>query len=653
MKLKFSILLFLCFFMIASVPSFAQVNTTEIKQENSKENNKSEEPKGPPVEVSKDEIGLIITENGTMVQTEDESIKILTEKAAKEYSKVVRFYTATEQKFRIDFARVIKKDKTIIDITKDPESIASKDFPPLKDSPLYKNLRGVILDFGNLEVGDTIEYRVLITDLQPYPNKAFWMTSMSRDISTLKNSKVLFTCPENTSFNYVTYRQKDSKMPLTKKTSKGIDNYSITFKNVPAFKEEIAMPPIASISPKVMISSFKNWSDLSNMINELLKEKLSLSEKMTKDLKFLESESTKKGLEDKIYNLIKNSKSVVHVGYGLGGYRFNKASDIYQQKKISSIDSAVLLCSLYKQAGIDAKIALVASNTIGNISKELPSVQQFDTVLVVIPQQDGKYKWLDPSYRSTFAGELPQELNDSDAMIVDNSGTLTKTPKTMAYKNREEIKGEVSLLADGNADAVINCDFFGTNAISWTGLYNQLNDIQRQNLYKVIAQRTAPNANVLNSGLSVPKTAEEPFSVFVRYISFTMAKKVENNRFECALPILKGGDMRKIIQSNLLVRESPVFIGTPCQEDRSFRINLPEGVKVVEIPKQINIDNNVGSFQIICDKTDKTIYYHSRLVLKKSMVEKEEFKDLEDILKVASNSVTDKIILTGITAGKR
>ena len=111
--------------------------------------------------------------------------------------------------------------------------------------------------------------------------------------------------------------------------------------------------------------------------------------------------------------------------------------------------------------------------------------------------------------------------------------------------------------------------------------------------------------------------------------------------------------MRKIIQSNLLVRESPVFIGTPCQEDRSFRINLPEGVKVVEIPKQINIDNNVGSFQIICDKTDKTIYYHSRLVLKKSMVEKEEFKDLEDILKVASNSVTDKIILTGITAGKR
>ena len=106
-----------------------------------------------------------------------------------------------------------------------------------------------------------------------------------------------------------------------------------------------------------------------------------------------------------------------------------------------------------KQAGIDAHIALAASNTIGNISKELPSVQQFDTVLVVIPQQDGKYKWLDPSYRSTFAGELPQELNDSDAMIVNNVGTLTKTPKSVAYKNREEIKGEVKLLADGNADA--------------------------------------------------------------------------------------------------------------------------------------------------------------------------------------------------------
>ena len=652
MKFKFSILLFLCFFMIASVPSFAQVNTTEIKQENQKDN-KAEEPKGPPVELLKDDIGLTITETGTMIQLEDESIRILTDKAAKDYSKVVRFYTSGEQKFRIDFARVIKKDKKVIDITKDPESIASKDFPPLKDSPLYNKLRGVILDFGTLEVGDIIEYRILITDLQPYPNKAFWLTSMSRDVSILKNSKVLLTCPQNTDFDYVTYRQKDQKMPLSKKTSKGLDNYSITFKNVPAFKDEIAMPPIASISPKVMISSFKNWSDLSMMINELSKDNLAINDKIAKDLKILESESTKKALEEKIYNMVKNSKNVVHVGYGLGGYRFHKATDIYNQKKISSVDSAILLCSLYRQVGIDAKLAIAASNAIGNICKELPSVQQFDTLLVVIPQENGTYKWLDPSFRASFIGELPKDTYDSDAMIVDSIGTLTKTPKTMPYQNREEIRGEVALLADGNADGVINLDFYGTNALSWTTLYKQLNNLQKPNLYKVIAQRTAPNANVLNSGLSIPKTADEPFSVFVRYISFSMAKKAGDNRFECSLPILKGGDMRKLIQDNLLVRESPIFIGTPCQEDRSFRINLPEGVNVVELPKEIKVDNNVGSFQIICDKTDKTIYYHSRLVLKKSIVEKEEFKELEDVLDASSNSGTEKIILTGITAGKR
>ena len=97
MKFKFSILLFLCFFMIASLPSYAQVNTTEIKQENQKDTAKAEEPKGPPVELIKDDIGLTVTETGTMVQIEDESIRILTEKAAKEYSKVVRFYTSGEQ----------------------------------------------------------------------------------------------------------------------------------------------------------------------------------------------------------------------------------------------------------------------------------------------------------------------------------------------------------------------------------------------------------------------------------------------------------------------------------------------------------------------------------------------------------------------------
>ena len=273
--------------------------------------------------------------------------------------------------------------------------------------------------------------------------------------------------------------------------------------------------------------------------------------------------------------------------------------------------------------------------------------------MIVLPEDNGKYKWIDPSFRAKFIGELPQEIKNSDSMIIDSIGTLTKTPPTFAYKNREEIKGEVALMPDGNADAVINLNFFGTNALSWTSLYNQLNEVQRQNLYKVVAQRTAPNANVLNNGLTLPKTADDPFSVFVRYISFTMAKKIDNDKFECELPILKGGDMRKIIQSNLYQRESPVFVGIPCQEDRSFRINLPKGVKVVDMPKQVNIDNNVGSFQIICDKTDKTIYYHSRLILKKSMVEKEEFKELEDILKLAGNSGNEKIILTGITTGRR
>ena len=635
MKIKLLLILILSIFMISAVPAQEQTNAQN-----------EENQAGPPMEIQKDIIGLAVLEDGSTIQKEDEKIKITSKAGVEKYSKIIRFYITGEQKVNVTKAKIIKKDGQEIQLLGNPEAVASGKFEPLQGSPLYKNLRMLTLSFDNLEIGDVIEYCILIQD-SPYPGKAFWGTSMSQDTGFMKKSEFEFSCPEGTFFNYITYRQQNEKMPLKKKTSKNTDIYSITFNNVQPLEQEMAMPPTASLVPKIMVSSMTTWNDLAILMNELTKNKLQADDKMKREIELLKSESTTKDLEDKIYNLVKNSKKIIPLGYGLGTYRLNNAAEIYKQRVISSADAAVLLCALYKEAGFDARLALVASSAIGKVAQELPSIQQFDTLTVALKEGNG-YKWIDSSFRSPFLGELPADVQGSDAFVFSgNMGNFAILPLNAPSDNREDVAGEVALMKEGTADAVISLDFFGVNAYTWNELYSRLNSAQRQNIYRIVASRTTPNANIINKSLSTPKAPGDPFNIFIRYLSFGLVKKTKDGNFECHLPILSGGDFRKIISDNIKERTVPVFIGNPCQEDRRFRISLPEGIAVIERPKTININNDVGAFQVICEQKEQSLYYHSRLIFKKTIVEKQDFNKLMEILEAAEDARNETITMTG------
>ena len=634
--------IFLCLFLSIVFTAYAQ-NETETKQQ----------PAGPPMEIVKDIISLDVDEKGLMVQTEDEIIKILTQEGVNKYSQIIRFYNSDFSNMEVTKALYTKTDGTKIDVS---SSVKDTIFPMFGEESIYKSLRAVIIDFTGIEPESSIEYAVIRTDKLSYKNGAFWETSISNDLGLIKETSTVLNIPKGIKFNYFTPGHKDSKVKPSSKKAKEQEKYEWKFKNVPPLTREVAMPPIQNVMSKVIVSSMSSWNELADMVNDLSKPNMECSDEMKAYLNDLSLDSTKADLFKKIYESISKKMKVLPLSYGMAGYTFNKAADIYSSPVTTSWDAGLLLVALYRAAGFDANLAMVSSLEYGNIYKEIPSPLQFDTILVTVKGITDGYLWLDPSSSAGFMNKLPLNYQGRPAFIIgENSNEFATTPILSPQQNREELVSEIRLTADGSAEVVVKMDLFGTSGISWKELYDKLNDNQRENLAKVIAGRINQRNTVLEKNIALPKNGDGPFSLYTRFIIYNMFEPQSdstNSTVSCSLPILASGDVRKSISENISNRKYPVFIGAPIQEDRRFHIMLPNNIKVVSLPKKIHIDNKIASYQVLCEKNEKGIYYFSRLILKTVFVDINDIGLLRDVLDSAEKAKQEKLVFTNTALKK-
>ncbi len=97
----------------------------------------------------------------------------------------------------------------------------------------------------------------------------------------------------------------------------------------------------------------------------------------------------------------------------------NRPADVLRNKYGDCKDHAVLLQQMLTSVGIDARLALVGHD--GPVQKDLPSLDQFDHMIVYVPEgQNGRF--LDcTSKGADVAHVIPNGLAQSDAFVLDKT----------------------------------------------------------------------------------------------------------------------------------------------------------------------------------------------------------------------------------------
>ncbi len=86
-------------------------------------------------------------------------------------------------------------------------------------------------------------------------------------------------------------------------------------------------------------------------------------------------------------------------------------------------------------------------------------------------------------------------------------------------------------------------------------------------------------------------------------------------------------------------------VGTPFQEDKNIRFVIPDGFRLKQAPRDLYIENKVGSLQVLTHVSGSNLDYFSRLIIRKGSVPVEEVQSLITLLSEVNRASKEPILL--------
>ncbi len=614
---------------------------SDVMAQQEKNDKTPQKDEGPGYRFTRDNIGLTVDNDGKMTQIEDEAIQLLNKRGMERFTQVVRLFDSSRTRIDVLLARVIQPDGKSVMVPS--TQIKENEIPAFKKSSLYSNMRMKVITFTDLVPGSTIEYRINTVTDRPYPGKAFFETSYTQDYGVLAETSFFVEIPEARKLSYFTPLYKSVVKPRITRTG-GKTQYTWEFKKVDPVKEEVAMPSLQDLASRVLVSSFDSWSDVGNFLNDLMKDHMAYTDEMKEKVGQIAGDS--QGLEKvkRIHTWLSREKEIVDINMGSAGYDFHDASLILKEKLVSARDFSLLLLTILKGEGFEASPALVSSTTTGTIYNEIPTIQQFDSILVVV-NIDNTMRWIEPAADRGGIDSLSSDLQGRAALLVKGgSSSFISTPQSAFVDNREEMRAEMKLNDDGSLDGVLKFSEFGSNKMQWLKIFNAIGERERQNIPRILMGQINPLVLIIDHSFRENSQVKGPFSMQARFRINDFAART-GDTWTVKLPLITGSGMRDILSIDSDKRTWPLVLGSPFQEDRRLHIILPAGAQIKSLPRDILIENASGTFQVICSTSGTDLWYYSRMVIRKGVIPKSEIKAFIDILSAATKAGKDQIVM--------
>jgi len=329
--------------------------------------------------------------------------------------------------------------KNIYDVTHYPRFI------------FYSDQRAKLFTMPAVEDGSLIEYRYRLN----IRNRTFWHSwSFQDDFPTLL-SRFTLVDPAEWRVNYRLYNI-DLDPRITKNPQGFKSTYVWETRDVPPYKTEFAMPPFRESFARLAVApvGFKNWQDVSKWYYDL-------SEPQTKagpGIKKLAANLTQ-GIEDdeeklkRIYEWIRDRIRYIAVEIGIGGYQPHPAEEILKNHYGDCKDMATLICSLAREAEIDAFEVMVSTWQNGIPDTSLPTQLQFNHTIAYCPTVGDGGMWLDATEKGCPYDQLPWYDQGLPVLMVGKNGesNITTTPRVPPDSNRVVLDWRIQLEPSGSA----------------------------------------------------------------------------------------------------------------------------------------------------------------------------------------------------------
>jgi hypothetical protein len=533
-----------------------------------------------------------LLDSGRATESTAYLVKVLNNKGREKYSDHKIPFNKEKEELSLINAGTYRKDLTFEEI----EKKAINDVTPieLSNATIYANFLNRVYSLPIVDPGNTI-FLSLKKNIKLSPGDDLSDTVYFRFDEPLLRKVMTIVIPNDRKLAYkILNMKKDMQIEKGAKTTK----YTLTVTDMPQIRREESMPPFTEIASRVIFSTSTTWDEAAKPFRDGFFKACAV----TPEISSCVSDITKNcaGTDEKkraISIFIAQKVRTINLPLGYDGYKAHSADMVLRNKYGDCRDKTALFITMLKAAGIEAYPALVSSDYTP-IEKEVPTLKQFDTILVALPSGDG-YRFINPYGEESQYGFIDC-YKDWESLVVKPDGSLfTKVVNQADIESKAVNTIEGALDEKGNFDGTISSKLYGIYDTAARETFTSLRGKKLNMYFEQRAEEFCPEAADKGHQNGDPLDLTKNMTAALKVAGERLAV-VQGSMMLIKVPRVPFAFARLQYTPSLAKREYPFVLGTCNENSYTLKIKLPAGYRPLYMPEGAKETESYGTFERRC-----------------------------------------------------
>lgn len=342
-----------------------------------------------------------------------------------------------------------------------------------------------------------------------------------------------------------------------------------------------------------------------------------------------------------LLNWVQNNIRYVAFEYGIQGFKPDEAQAVVRKKYGDCKGMSNLLKCLLMAEGFDARLVWINTTESGR-EWTLP-IPFADHMICALNDNNG-FHFLDPTVKFMPFGEIAYPIQGKMAMVEDGDHYLMlRTPSFPPSHNRTQLVSRY-MIDGGRLTGQSELSFSGESKYAMTSSirYTSKTDVDRY--LKNHLKCNNPADSILEMDIKGVETGSKSLSISYKDLRPSCVRSFSDELY-IDPDVFK--DFAVLTIDTLKRKNDYVF---PFSENyvSSIRLVIPEGYRVKDIPRDMEIQTDDYEFSIRYTVNDDSILYHKEITIKKTTLPKSNFRQWNADIGVLRNAYLRQITLEKI-----
>ena len=392
------------------------------------------------------------------------------------------------------------------------------------------------------------------------------------------------------------------------------------------------------------VGNSNDWEGLGKWMHEqLLIGRTQVSEKTKNEIMNLVA-----GLDhpiDKakvVYQYVQNNTRYISVQEGIGGIQPIDALKVDEVKYGDCKGLTNYTKALLDLVGLESYYTRVyaSPNNLVDINKDFASfLGQSNHVILNLPYK-GTNIWLECTSQTSPFGYNANFTDDRNVFVIrPDGGEIVRTKVYTAEENLLDTKANIVLTEEGDIEAKINLNSYGTQYGYHEGIQNRT--LKDQTLHYKDYWNYISNVDIL----SMKYSNDKDMIRFTEEIELT-AKKYASKTGDRLLLSPNFFNVLSKVPTRYRDRKLPFQIARGYHDTDEYVISIPENFEIEALQNDVLIENKFGKYSYSITKNDDhTLMFKRSFILNKGDYTKEDYENFRNFYLEVVKQDQSRIIL--------